>query len=379
MPEFTELLTRVKPAKRTDKYVLLAALYFQQAHRKPVTTGAISDLLKLNLNKKDQPTNPATSLKSYKGDVALKGTSPHTWFLTASGVKTFYGLSGLSGEEAKATQGYKTDIVFICALENPEQNALIAALDGKCKWTEETDGSMTHVYRRTTIPLESAGELTAVSTTATTMGLTAAAIATSQAIMLFRPRLVVMVGIAAGTRKGGKQFGDVLVADPSVDYNSGKVVDVGGVREFEPDPYPVGVNSRLRALLNKYQGREDAFAGIRSRWKGKLPYKGNRLHVGPLGAADQVIDDPSKILEIQKDWRKLIGVEMETYAVYRACQEAPEPKPRVVSFKAVCDFAAEKTDSWQAYAAFVAANFAIDFIRAEWTSMWSSAKSGEDE
>ena len=83
---------------------------------------------------------------------------------------------------------------------------------------------------------------------------------------------------------------------------------------------------------------------IRKRWTGPLPKEENRLHLGPLGAADQVIDDATRIEEIQKNWRKLIGVEMETYGVYRACYESPDPKPRVVSFKAVCDFAAEKAD-----------------------------------
>jgi nucleoside phosphorylase len=61
---------------------------------------------------------------------------------------------------------------------------------------------------------------------------------------------------------------------------------------------------------------------------------------------------------------------METYGVYRACHEAPEPKPRVVSFKAVCDFAAEKTDSWQAYAAYVAAEFAVRFLKQDWELLW---------
>jgi hypothetical protein len=45
----------------------------------------------------------------------------------------------------------------------------------------------------------------------------------------------------------------------------------------------------------------------------------------------------------------------------------------MVSFKAVCDFAAEKTDSWQGYAAFVAAQFAIDFLKAEWDALWPNA------
>jgi nucleoside phosphorylase len=67
-------------------------------------------------------------------------------------------------------------------------------------------------------------------------------------------------------------------------------------------------------------------------------------------------------------------VEMETYGVYRACHEAPDPKPRFVSFKSVCDFAAEKSDSWQEYAAFVAAQFAIRFLSLEWDSLWPSAK-----
>src|SRR5205823_9948579 len=101
---------------------------------------------------------------------------------------------------------------------------------------------------------------------------------------------------------------------------------------------------------------------IRGGWSGKVPTEANRLHVGPLGAADQVIDDASRVLEIQQSWRKLIGVEMETYGVYRACYEAPDPKPRFVSFKSVCDFAAEKSDSWQEYASFIAAQFAVAFL-----------------
>jgi nucleoside phosphorylase len=63
-------------------------------------------------------------------------------------------------------------------------------------------------------------------------------------------------------------------------------------------------------------------------------------------------------------------VEMETYGVYRAVHEASSPKPAVVSFKAVCDFAAEKSDSWQDFAAFMAAEFAAEFFRKEWQSLW---------
>ena len=119
------------------------------------------------------------------------------------------------------------------------------------------------------------------------------------------------------------------------------------------------------------------FETIRKRWNAAVPPGKNRVHIGPLGAADQVIDDESRIVEIQRNWRKLIGVEMETCRVYRACYESPEPKPRFVSFKAVCDFAAAKTDSWQDFAAFVAAEFAFEFLKTEWDSLWPTCQIGD--
>jgi len=164
-----------------------------------------------------------------------------------------------------------------------------------------------HVYRETTLVTSTGEDLTIVGTTATSMGLTAAAIVTTQLILQFRPRIVVMIGIAAGTHEGGKQFGDVLVADPSVDYNSGKLEEVDGVREFLPDPYPIGLNPRVRSVLQKYRGQHAIFDEIRAGWKGEAPSKANRLHLGPVGAADQVIDDPRRVIEIQRNWRKLIG------------------------------------------------------------------------
>jgi len=261
-------------------------------------------------------------------------------------------------------------------LEHPEFSAVMAALGGPSKWREIGNARYTHVYRETEMLTDSGNKLRIVGTTSTSMGLTAASIVTTQLIFQFRPRIVIMVGIAAGTRDGNKQFGDVLVADPSVDYNSGKVVQKDGVRGFQPDPYPIGLNPRLRSVLQKYRGASAIFDVIRSKWKGSLPGVANRLHVGPLGAADQVIDDASRVLEIQQNWRKLIGVEMETYGVYRACYESPDPKPRFISFKAVCDFAAEKSDSWQAYAAYVAAEFGLSFLRIEWDALWPKKLGG---
>jgi nucleoside phosphorylase len=265
---------------------------------------------------------------------------------------------------------YGTDIAFVCALEHPEFTALQTATGGSSNWEIVGEVRYAHVYQSTQISTNDGKPLKIVGTVATSMGLTAAAIATTQLILQFRPRIVVMVGIAAGTRGGNKEFGDILVADPSVDYNSGKVVQENGIREFLPDPYPIGLNARLRSVIQKYRAPNPLFNAIRAKWDGKAPEQLIRLHLGPVGASDQVIDDETRIIEIQKNWRKLIGVEMETYGVYRACHEAPGPKPRFVSFKSVCDFAAHKTDSWQEYAAYTASQFAVEFLRLEWDAIW---------
>jgi nucleoside phosphorylase len=370
MTDISALISAVKPRERTDQYVILAALLTLGAHVSGVTAKEVSTVLRLHLRNK-VPSNVSASLRAYTAYVTpLDQGPPILWGLTAQGVERLRALSGLPISIATDQDSFKSDIGVVCALEHPELLAVMNASGGISKWSEVGDTRHTHIYRETEISTAEGKTLRVVATTATSMGLTAAAIATTHLILEFRPRLITMIGIAAGTRSGGKQFGDVLVADPSVDYNSGKVVLADGIREFQPDPYPIGLVPRMRSVLHKYRAAHVVFDEIRGRWSRPLPPGPNRAHVGPVGAADQVIDDASRVLEIQKNWRKLIGVEMETYGVYRAANEAPEPRPRVVSFKAVCDFAAEKADSWQDYAAFMAAEFAFEFFKREWASLW---------
>jgi nucleoside phosphorylase len=370
MLPFSSILNAVKPRDRTEQYKILAAMYSIDAYEVAVTAKQINELLHLHLGGK-APPNVNASLRSYKAYVepAAKGP-PLQWRLTAEGVERLRSQSGLALPVRTTASDFDCDIAFVCALEDPEFTALERSLGGNKAWSPTGNARFAHVCRATELVTHAGKPLKVVATTATSMGLTAAAIATTQLIFQFRPRLVAMVGIAAGTHDGKKQFGDVLIADPTVDYNSGKVVMQGGVRTFLPDPYPIGLHPRIRSVLNRYRAQSSIFEDIRSRWKRAAPKAANRAHVGPVGAADQVIDDPSRIAEIQRNWRKLIGVEMETYGVYRACYEAPEPKPHFMSFKSVCDFASAKSDSWQEYAAFVAAEFAVGFFASEWESLW---------
>ena len=374
MPDLAKLLHAVKKSVRTDQYAVLSAMFVDGAYDKPITAASIGKSLQLHMRQNTPKNIPDCLRKSRPLVTPVEDGPPIKWKLTDEGLSKIKTLSGLSLETEKLSS-YEYDIGIICALEFPELAAVARAFGGTSSWKDVGDSSHTHVYRETAITTSAGTTLRVVATAATSMGLTAAAIATTHLVMQFRPRLVAMVGIAAGTHSGNKQFGDVLVADPSVDYASGKLVIEDGVRRLQPDPYPLGLNARLRSVLQRYRSAPSLFESIRNRWHGSAPSEPNRMHLGPVGAADQVIDDPSRILEIQLNWRKLIGVEMETYGVYRAVHESPEPKPRAVSFKAVCDFAAEKNDDWQEYAAFVAAEFAAEFIKREWESLWPKTQS----
>lgn len=371
MREFASLIKAVKPRERTDQYRILAALYALGADNASTTVADINALLKLHYSSNELPKNVSASLKKYTGYVSPADAGPpRRWRLTPEGVDRLRELSGLALKQPPTSRGYDYDVGVVCALEHPEFTALMRALGGEAAWHEVGDARYSHTYRASTITTADNRVLRIIGTTATSMGLTAAAVVTTQLIHQFRPRLVLMVGIAAGTRSADKGFGDILVADPSVDYNSGKVVFDQGVREFLPDPYPIGLNPRLRTLLLRYRRGHELLKEIRREWQFKAPASEIALHIGPLGAADQVIDDETRVLEIQRNWRKLIGIEMETYGVYRACHEAPEPKPRFVSMKSVCDFAAQKSDSWQTYAAYVSATFAVRFLSREWSNLW---------
>lgn len=373
--DFATILGSVKPKQRTTLLRVLAAAYSIGGLEEPFTTAAIGHVLSLHYGS-DTPANLSAKLREYSSYIkkVTKGP-PIEWQLTSVGLRKLGELSGLDLSKRDDVDAFGVDVGIVCALDQPELSAVVAAVGGASKWKDIGDPRYAHVYRAAELLTEGGKRLKLVATTSSSMGLTAASIATTQLVLQFRPRIVLMIGIAAGTKDGGKQFGDVLVADPSIDYNSGKVARQGGIRAFLPDPYPIGLNARLRSVLLKHRGQNAIFEEIRAGWHGHTPDGMNRLHVGPLGAADQVIDDADRILEIQQNWRKLIGVEMETYGVYRACHEAPDPKPRFVSFKAVCDFAAEKSDSWQEYAAYVAAQFSVRFLRREWDALWP-AKGG---
>ena len=259
------------------------------------------------------------------------------------------------------------DVLVVCALER-ELNGFQRATGGTEVWQDcsQDIGDPFRVvqnYCTTEIQSDLGAQVKVVASSAANMGLVASAILTTQAVIIFNPKLVIMVGIAAGVRGDDRGFGDILVADPAFDYSSGKLRSEqnGG---FSPDFRPIPANQAVISSIRRLANNSELFQEIRRRFDGDKPRQSPKVFIGPFGSADQVVDDVSRIEEIREHQRKVIGIDMETFAVYKACQEAcVKDPPDFVSIKSISDFASEKHDSWQSYAIFTSAHFAAEFIR----------------
>lgn len=253
-------------------------------------------------------------------------------------------------ETAAPTNLYTADVCLLTALYRPELTAVLGLPWGWEPLTIENDpteyflGSFSTKNERMSI----------VAACAPRMGMPAAAVLAMKMIMTFKPKYIVMTGITAGV-ENKVNLGDIIAADPSWDYGSGKRTSGEDGSVFESAPHQLGLDNLVRGKLQKFSRDAQQLNSIRLGWP-----IGNQklltLHVGPLASGASVLEDPEITESIQGQHRKLLGVEMEAYGVFAAASEAPYPQPSVIVLKSVCDFAnADKNDGHQEYASYTSA------------------------
>jgi len=247
---------------------------------------------------------------------------------------------------------YDVDLCVITAVHDPELSAVLTL---PWNWELlEVSGDSTQ-YRRG--KFKKAGELrTVVAASAPRMGMPAASVLAARMIYNFRPRYLAMAGIAAGIR-GRCELGDVLAADPSWDWGSGKWILTKGKPVFLPAPHQLGVNSFIRGKLSAMALDHALWDQIRYEWQAPKPSTTLQLRLGPLASGASVLAAAEQSESIKLQHRKVIGIDMEAYAVFAASDEAPLPQPKALVLKGVSDFADdEKDDTFQPYAAYTSAS-----------------------
>ncbi|WP_073562119.1 hypothetical protein [Archangium sp. Cb G35] len=266
------------------------------------------------------------------------------------------------------TNNNTADVVIVCALQTPELETLLQA--GKAKWERQPHSSKDpHTYHKATYKTKKGNNIKIIAGAPNQMGLSAVAVLATKMILHFRPKLVVMVGIAAGASKKKQGYGNILAASTTFDYGAGKIVEKKGEIGFQPDPEPIPIDTRLKSLLLTWTTERRELDTIYRSWPGEKPNTALELHVGPLGSGAAVVDSRQSVRSVLTHWRKLIGIEMEAYGVHRACLDTMSPPPMFACFKSICDFAQNKSDAWQKYAAYTAAEFCYRFLINEWENL----------
>lgn len=270
-----------------------------------------------------------------------------------------YALAAQRAEAVRRREARMCDVAIITALAEELSGVLRLPLG----WSEriiDGDGTVYHEGMLET----SSGRLAIVAASANRMGMAASAALTSKIIEAYRPRIVCMAGLAGGIR-GRVALGDVIVADPSWDWGSGKFEVVGGAPRFANAPEQLRISPDIRNKLAAAATDEALMSRVRSTFSGTKPDNVLRCHLEAVASGAAVLGDDAVVEQVKSQHRKLHGVEMEIYGLMMAVELCTQPRPLAFSAKGISDFAdIHKGDDMRAYAIHVSVNFIFEFLKA---------------
>ncbi|MET3911930.1 nucleoside phosphorylase [Bradyrhizobium sp. S3.3.6] len=255
---------------------------------------------------------------------------------------------------------YRSDVLVVAALEDPELRAVLSL---PLSWEEASVRFDASRYFRAKYERDEC-VFDIVCVAASDKGLSSAAIATTKAIHAFRPRYVVMIGICAGV-KGRVELGDIVVADPSWDWGSGKTkLGTDGEEFFHPAQYQMRLDESLRALAIELKAKPDLLKPFADAFSDNKPSNTPQIHVGAFASGAAVLQSRAAVEKILQHHKDLKAVDMEVYSVMYACHIASMPRPQCIAAKAVSDFGDDKkADDYQLYAANMSARFLLEVLR----------------
>jgi nucleoside phosphorylase/CheY-like chemotaxis protein len=259
-------------------------------------------------------------------------------------------LDALLANVARPHQ-YECELAVVCALDSPELSSVLAL---PWKFEQVSIPNDHTIYWRGAYNCPG-GERNVYATACPRMGMPVAAVIATKMIERFRPRYIAITGMTAGIRDK-VEIGDILAADPTWDWGSGKWVVENGEHRFLPAPRQLPLDVTLRAKLRSLGADTAGLNSIRAAWPGERPAHNPTLRVGPVASGASVLADQRTAQAILANHRELVGIEMETYAIFAAAEEASAPRPTALSLKSVVDFAdGVKNDRFQPYSSFVSA------------------------
>ena len=203
-----------------------------------------------------------------------------------------------------------------------------------------------------------------VAAQAPEQGMPVTAVMITRMITLFWPRFVGMCGIAAAL-DDTLHFGDVIAAEQTWDYTTGKLVSDGaGQAQTLPENRAIRTDALIVEQMRRLSQDAVFLSKLSHGWPAKKPGTELRVRTGPIASGGSVVEQEAARNSIKARDRKTIGLDMEAHAVAAACWYSPRPMPHFIVAKGVVDFGVPpKTDEWHAYASYTSAGLLAEWAR----------------
>lgn len=282
-----------------------------------------------------------------------------------------------------ANNSYETDLLIVSARYENEFKPILSTMKWEAAPMKKSvyfPGLECAIGR---LIVDKGISLRVVFVCANEMGVAPAAAITSHAINVYRPRLVIALGMCCGFSvpqcSSPSLFGDVLVARESASWEEGKYAEL-------PDKRRVFRNKSVVQKVDNLIGPavqtciEMASDSIVPAFKKYLASKkpqeikssyGKQIRgtpeikYGMVVSGSSVVADSQQTAEIIARHPEAIGLEMEIFGVYTAVDKSiGQRKPSVLGIKGVADFGdGDKHDKIQAHASILAFYTMLSILR----------------
>lgn len=266
-------------------------------------------------------------------------------------------------------QSTKKEYKDFIEVENKFDVAIITALNKEfeqlkqiCTWVPFPVANDPLVYYKYTLNTKNSNNIKIIACCINDMGMQAASAVASKVISLFSPSMLFMTGICAGLKSARINLGGVIVAKQVWDYESGKILDdADGSFNFKPDMKCLPTDQGIVTRLTEFSNNKTVLSNIYNEFKGKKPNTQLEIKFDSVGSGPYLLTSKNYLTKLLENDRKLIGIDMEGYGIYKAGQFHNGTTPIFV--KGVSDFGdAEKDDDYQDYASYASARFVYEYL-----------------
>lgn len=243
-----------------------------------------------------------------------------------------------------------------------------------------THSEDSQIYQRGTIDGKDNSKINVIFTMLHYQGIASACNTTTKMILSFKPKLVVMLGHAAGNKKLKKtiSIGTILICNEAIDYDSAIVIDKGTPEspsiQIKDKPNPIKADETILQSLRNFGLIAENLLQIKnaSRHSEKITDELN-FKEGKLISGDALVRSADWFEKVTRDNHDSIGLDMETFGVYFAARSTlKDEKPLFISIKSVSDFGGSNnglpeelkdTTVRVQYAIDTSINFFLDYMK----------------